>query len=222
MKFDLHCHSFYSKDALSSPKKLLKAAKERGLDGIAITDHDTVAGWEEAKKSAKELGLFLILGEEIKTKRNGKIVGDVLGLFLEKEIKSRDILTVIKEIKSQGGIVIVPHPFFFPENFKDNLEKYINLIDGIEVLNARCPFQRANKKAQEFAKKHNLAQIGSSDAHWAGNVGDAFTIAEAKNLEEFKRKILEKKITFGGKRSPLWTLILPSLARIRNIFSPPF
>lgn len=207
MKIDLHCHSFYSKDAISSPRKLIKSAKEKGIDGIALTDHDTIKGWEEAKKSAKEFGIFLILGEEIKTKK-----GDILGLFLEKEIKSKDTIRVIKEIKAQGGLVIIPHPFFFPEHFKDNLEKYLDLIDGIEVFNARCFFQRANEKALNFAKKYDLAPIGASDAHYSKDVGNGITVAEVKNLIEFKEAILKRKINFEGKKSPFYSLFFPFLA----------
>lgn len=208
MKIDLHCHSFYSRDATSSPRKLIKTAKEKGIQGIALTDHDTVKGWEEAKKAANEFGIFLILGQEIKTKK-----GDILGIFLKKEIKSKDPFEAIKEIKNQGGIVIIPHPFFFPEHFKDNLQKYINLIDGVEVFNARVPFQIANKKALEFAKTHNLAFIGSSDAHRSKDVGNGVTIAEVQNLIEFKEAILRKNTNFEGRPSSFFSIFFPSLAR---------
>lgn len=209
MKIDLHCHSFYSKDALSSPAKLIKIAKEKGLSGIAITDHNTTKGWKEAKDTAKKLGLFLIFGEEIKTKK-----GDILGIFLKNEIKSKEPYQVMKEIKSQDGIVIIPHPFFFPEHFKDNLEKYLDLIDGIEVFNARCYFQKANKKALDFAKKHNLALIGASDAHCSKDVGNGITIADAHNVDEFKEAILQKKTSFEGKKSPFFSIFVPFLARL--------
>ena len=219
MKIDLHCHSYYSKDAISSPEKLIKTALKKGLNGIALTDHNTTAGWEEAMKSAEKLNAVLILGEEIKTKRNGKTIGDILGLFLKEEIKSREPFEVIKEIKAQGGIVIIPHPFHFPENFKESLEKYKNLIDGIEVFNARLPFSFRDKKSLEFAKKYNLAMTAGSDAHYYGGTGDAYVIANgAKNLEEFKKAILEKKTKIEGKKSSPLYLVFPTLARIERIF----
>lgn len=209
MKIDLHCHSFYSKDAVSSPRKLVKIAKEKGIDGIAITDHDTTKGWEEAQKAAREFGVFLILGQEIKTKS-----GDILGLFLKNQVKSKDPWQVMKEIKSQGGIVVIPHPFFYPENFKDNLEKYLDVIDGIEVFNARCPFQSANQKALHFAKKYKIALIGASDAHCSRDVGNGLTIANADNLDEFKDAILQKRTSFEGKKSSFFSIFIPSLARL--------
>jgi len=210
MKIDLHCHSYYSTDGISSPKKLLETALKKGLDGIALTDHNTIAGWKEAIEIARELNGVLILGEEIKSRE-----GDILGLFLKKEIKSRVPIEIIKEIKEQGGIAIISHPFHFHEKFKGDLEQYKNLVDGIEVFNSRGLFLSVNKKALEFAKKYNLAIVAGSDAHYYKNVGDAYTIGEnIKNLEEFKEAILKKKIKIEGKRSPLFYLIIPTLARL--------
>lgn len=209
MKIDLHCHSYYSHDGLSSLEKLIKSALRKGLDGIALTDHDTIRGWEEAKKVAEKLKAFLILGEEIKTKE-----GDILGLFLKKEIKGKTPLEVIKEIKDQGGIVIIPHPFHFLKGFKGNLESYKDLIDGIEVFNSRALFGN-DKKALEFAKKNNLAQVAGSDAHYHKSVGDAFTIAQgAKNLEDFKKAIKERKTKPYGKKTSPFSLAFSILGKI--------
>ena len=218
MKIDLHCHSYYSNDGISSPEKLIKIALKKGLDGIALTDHDTTQGWDVAIKSAKELNAILILGEEIKIKRNGRVIGDILGLFLNKEIKNREPIEVIKEIKDQGGIAIIPHPFHFPEKFKENLEKYVELIDGIEIFNARLPFSFFDKKAFKFAQKYNLIMTAGSDAHYHRDVGNAYTIAEnVEDLEEFKKAILNKKTKIKGKKSPILYLIIPTLARIKNL-----
>lgn len=208
MRIDLHCHSYYSYDGVSSPEELIKSALKKGLDGIAITDHDTIKGWEEAKEAAKKLNAHLILGEEIATEE-----GDILGLFLKEEIKAKTLLEVIKEIKGQGGIAIIPHPFHFLKKFKGNLEDYKDFIDGIEVFNARALFG-GDKKALEFAKKNNLSQIAGSDAHYHKCVGDAFTIVEeAKNLEDFKRGIIKGKTKTEGKKTFFLYLIYPFLTK---------
>jgi len=213
MKIDLHCHSYYSYDGISSPEKLIKSALKKGLDGIAITDHDTITGWKEALLAAKKLNAFLILGEEVKTKE-----GDILGLFLKEEIKTKTPLEAIKEIKNQGGIAMVPHPFHFLKKFKGNLETYKNLIDGIEVFNSRALFGN-DKKALEFVKRNNLAQLAGSDAHYHKCVGDAFTIVEgAENLEDFKKGILERKTKIEGKRSSIFYLIFPAIGRMLKFF----
>ena len=216
MKIDLHTHSYYSYDALCSPRKMLKEAQTKGLNGLAITDHDTVKGWDDALKAAAELNMLIILGEEIKTKQ-----GDVLGLFLNKEIKGKgeEAVKVIKEIKEQGGVAIIPHPFHSPEQFKDDLKKYIDLIDGIEVFNARRPFSGPDKKAFAFAEENNLAMTAGSDAHFYAGVGYAYTIVEeANNLDEFKTGILNRKTKTKGSKAPLLYAAIPAIAKIKNYF----
>lgn len=218
MRIDLHCHTSFSKDGFCSLEKIFKQAKKKGLDGIAITDHDTVAGWEKAQILAKKYDLQVILGEEITCKRNKKTIGDILGLFLTKKIQSKEPEKVMKEIKDQGGVVVVPHPFHPLVKFKDNLEKYLNLIDAIEVFNARQLTQKYDKMAKDFAKKHNFAEVGGSDCHFFKEVGNAFTEAEAKNLEDFKEAIFQRKTKVFGKKSPLVYLIFPTLARMKKFF----
>lgn len=204
MKIDLHCHSYYS-DGVSSPSKIVESAFKKGLDGIAITDHKTARGGPEAIKAARKFGILLVLGEEVETRQ-----GDVLALFLKEEIKikNRELVEVAREIKKQEGIVVIPHPFHIKVKFRGNLERYKDIIDGIEVFNARWPTISPDQRAYCFAQKHNLAIIGASDAHYCREVGYGYTIAEeAKNLQEFKKAILGRKTRFEGKKAPLRYLI---------------
>ncbi|MFH1657378.1 MAG: PHP domain-containing protein [bacterium] len=214
MKIDLHTHSCYSYDGLSSPREMLLVAREKGLAGIALTDHDTTKGWDEALVAAEELKMLIVLGEEIKTER-----GDILGLFLKEEIKSRRAEEVIKEIRAQGGLVVIPHSFHFFERFC-GLEMYKELLDGIEVFNARLPFYRADESALVFAQKNNLAMTAGSDAHYCSGVGYAYTtVKTAENLEEFKAGILEKRSLAEGQKSPLFHLIFPLLGKIKSFIN---
>ena len=102
--FDFHIHSKFSYDSLLSPKRIVRVAKKRGLDGIAITDHDTIKGALEASKFNDSI--YVIIGSEIRTEK-----GDVIGLFLNEEITSKYFDEVVDEIKSQGGLVVLPHPY---------------------------------------------------------------------------------------------------------------
>jgi len=222
MKIDLHCHSYYSPDGICSPKKLLERAKKRGLDGIALTDHNTTAGWPEAKRVAQRLKMFLILGEEIKIKKEGKVMGEILGYFLKEEInpKGKTIEAVIKEIKQQGGIAIIAHPFHRRKPFKE-LEKYKNLVDGIEVFNPRSQTKKGNEMALKFAKINDLPMTAGSDAHSCWEVGNAFIETKAKNLQELKEAILKKEVKICGKQSPLFVPLSTSLGRILHLFWKP-
>ncbi|MDD4625137.1 MAG: PHP domain-containing protein [Candidatus Paceibacterota bacterium] len=215
MKIDCHNHSYWSYDGLHSPEQLIVSALKKGMDGIALTDHDTAKGWPEAIEAAKKHNALLILGQEIKTDK-----GDVLGLFLSKEVKSRNLLEAAKEIKGQGGIAVAAHPFHFPEQFRGDLKKYAEIFDGIEVFNGRLPNVLADKKARKVAEENNLAFFGGSDAHLMQMSGNAYTEADAKTLEEFKRAIIEKKTRATGKKSSIFYLIAPVAAKtLRRLFA---
>lgn len=196
MKYDLHTHSKYSLDGVIEPEKLIKTGIKKGLDGIAITDHDTIKGGVEAKKYEKD-DFMVIVGSEINTER-----GEIIGLFLEEEIKSKDVPGVVAEIKEQNGISIIPHPFdVVRKSALQPTDEDAKLVDGIEGFNSRCVLQKHNNKAVEFALKHNLTITAGSDAHFAWEIGNAFILAESSGEDELKRKILKKEITFKGKLS---------------------
>ena len=243
MKIDMHCHSFYSDDGLSSPEALLKSAKKKGLDGIALTDHDTNNGWKPALKAAEKLGMVLILGEEIKIKRNGKTIGEILGYFLKNEIDSRGktVKQVIDEIKKQGGLAVIAHPYHWKKPFLE-LDKYKNLADGIEAFNARSQSKKGNQKALNFAKKNGLLGTAGSDAHHSSEIGDAYLEANANNLEEFKESLLQKRVNpireyktpdgfetiqfsngvkIIGKQSPIFVQTFATMGRLLHFFWQP-
>ena len=192
MKYDLHSHSKYSSDGILDPKKIIKVAIKKGLDGIAITDHNTIKGGLEAKQY--ETGKFkVIVGSEVMTTK-----GEVIGLFLSEEIKSKDFYEVIDEIKAQNGIVVLPHPFdewrhgAFPD------EKDVKSINSIEILNSRCVKDKYNQNASKFAKKYKLGVTGGSDAHFANEIGHAGIIVETDDIYE---AILKNKLHVFGKTS---------------------
>jgi len=195
MRYDLHIHSKYSSDGVLDPEKIVKIAIRRGLNGIAITDHDTIKDGLKAKKYEND-DFKVIVGSEIATER-----GEIIGLFLEEEIEPGDVQAVILEIKNQNGIIVVPHPFdelrhsaFHPT------EEDAKLIDCIEVFNSRCVFQKYNDKALEFALKHNLAITAGSDAHFANEIGNAGIITETEDVRE---ALIKNEVQIFGKRSPL-------------------
>jgi predicted metal-dependent phosphoesterase TrpH len=218
MKIDLHCHTYYSNDGVSSPEKILRQALKKGLDGVAITDHETTAGWDEAMNIGAELGIKIVFGEEIKTNK-----GDILALFIKERIngKGKDAKWVIEEIKKQDGLAIIPHPCHGTERFKDDIKKYLGLIDGIEVFNGRLPFTLPDRMAYEFAEKNNLAMTAGSDAHYYRGVGKVYTECKVDTLEEFKNALVNKKSLPKGEKSSFAYLVFPTLKRIKLIRGKP-
>jgi len=211
LKYDLHLHSRYSPDGTLDVRDIVRIARKRGLDGIAITDHDTVRGGLEALK-LKPQGIDIICGCEVNTDR-----GDVIGLFLTEEIKSRDHAAVIGEIRAQGGLVIVPHPF---DSIRGSAfwltDRDARLIDGVEVINARCVFGRSNAAAARYADRHAAAKVGGSDAHFGAEIGNAGTIVEdgASIREAISRR---STMPFGRTSSPVFHLRTKALLMQRRV-----
>ncbi|HMK47647.1 MAG TPA: PHP domain-containing protein [Methanocella sp.] len=211
LKYDLHSHSRYSKDGIMDVRDLIKIAKKRGLNGIAITDHDTIRGGMEAVKLKPE-GIDVICGCEVNTDR-----GDVIGLFLTEDIKSREHVKVIEEIKAQGGVVIVPHPFDSMRGSAFWLNDHdAPLIDAVEVINARCIFRRYNDMADSFATLHGKAKVGGSDAHFGAEIGNACTLIE-ECIDPREAILKRSTVAFGRCSSPVFHVRTSALLVQRRI-----
>jgi len=187
LKFDLHIHSKYSYDSFLSPERILKIAKKRGLDGIAITDHNTIKGGMEAFKINRDKDFQVIVGAEMKTE-----YGDVIGLFLNEEIMTKRFEEVIEKIKSQEGLSVLAHPY---RQYK-NPERIIDKVDLVEVFNARSR-KGDNERAYELVKKYKKPVTAGSDAHLGSEIGRGRTIVNREVEEALKRR--ETKIV--GKES---------------------
>lgn len=177
MKFDFHIHSSHSYDSFSSPYKIIKYAKKRGLTGIAITDHNTIRGAVAAKKLNTEKNFEIIIGAEIRTN-----YGDIIGLFLNNEISGNQFDSVIDQISSQGGVSILAHPyrqFSHPEVIAEE----ISLIEG---FNARSSHDN-NQLAQVLAIKKLKAMTAGSDAHTYYEIGRGITIIEGDAENALKK-----------------------------------
>lgn len=200
VKVDLHVHTEYSGDSKTSLKRAVISAKEKGLDGIGITDHNTVEGLEEARKLGKEEDLLIIPGIEISTKD-----GHVLGLGIKEKIeRDRPAKETIKEIHKQGGLAIAAHPygFVFHHHTVGDLIKELD-FDAVEVFNSRNLVE--NKKAIGVATELDLVQVAGSDAHLPGEIGKSYTIANCKPTQkEFLNKIKEGDILWIGKRTSMF------------------
>lgn len=193
MELDLHIHSKYSFDSTSSPRKILRVAKKRELEGVAITDHNTIKGSIMALRADTD-GIVTIIGSE-----TGTEVGHILGLFLNDEIKSRTSLEVIDEINEQGGLAVLAHPFKRTNEIDGEI---IKKFDAIEVFNARTK-KSANIKAMDFAKDYNMPVTAGSDAHFYFEIGcGRIIVPDAQDIEDIRKAILAKKVQIIGKESP--------------------
>lgn len=171
MKVDLHVHTIYSCDSLTTPVDAVRWALRRGLDALAITDHDTIEG---ALRIRDLTPIPIIIGEEIRTRQ-----GEIIGLFLEEEIPPNlSASQTIQAIREQNGIVYIPHPVDRVRSSAigfNGLMDIIGQVDVLEILNARITFAADNRLARDVAQAYRLLTAAGSDAHQTFEIGQAFT-----------------------------------------------
>ncbi len=183
---DLHMHTDHSPDCATPAEVLLETAKERGLGAIAITDHNEISGAFEAVEIAERIGgIKVILAEEVKTAHEG----EVIGLFLQEKIeRGMSLAETIAEIRRQGGLVYVPHPFDRLHSVPDyeHLLKVVDEIDILEVFNPRIAISSFNEEAVRFARKYGIVPGAGSDSHVAQGLGSVMIrLRDFEGPEEF-------------------------------------
>ncbi len=173
IRVDLHLHTMWSGDAQTTPEELAAAVAETGLDVVCVTDHGALAGAQRLAASG-ELGCGVVVGQELRT-----AAGEIIGLFLSERLAfGLGPEAACEEIRRQGGIVYVPHPF---DELRHALATPVldrlvagGLVDAVEVLNAKVKAPAANRRAADYAAAHGLAGGAGSDAHEPGALGAAF------------------------------------------------
>ena len=164
-------HTDHSPDCATPVEVLLATARDRGLGAIAITDHNEISGALAAREVAEEMGgIKVIVAEEVKTAEQG----EVIGLFLEEKIpRGMTMDETIAEIRRQGGLVYVPHPFDRLHSVPDyeHLLEMVEEIDILEVFNPRVALTAFNEEAERFAAKYRIVPGAGSDSHVAQGLG---------------------------------------------------
>lgn len=214
-KFDLHSHTTYSKhwfwgmDALNTPQQMVKAAIKKGIDGLAVTDHQTVKGSLVAKSFAKRCRDFTVItGSEIRT-----LAGDVVALGINEDVPDDlSLADTIEKIHALGGIAVAAHPFA-----KFIVRKCVGYeakkLDAIEVFNAGSCKGFQNRKALEYANNFNKPKTAGSDAHCMRDVGRAGIICNAGTQGNVLDSIMKKKCSIFGNYTPYKDLAYLSIMK---------
>jgi hypothetical protein len=196
LKIDLHIHTCYSSDGITTPREVVAYSKRRGLDGVAITDHDTIEG---ALKLLGKTDLIIIPGIEISSLR-----GHVLALNVTETIPPKLTLSeTIQRIHEAGGIAVAAHPFALSKSLRLK-DRTLN-FDAIEVINsAAFPFFISTYQSRKLAICLDLPQIAGSDAHYGPEIGFAYTIIDADpQVEEIVYSIKSGATVPFGRAIPL-------------------
>jgi predicted metal-dependent phosphoesterase TrpH len=212
MRCDLHIHSMYSPDSKTTPEQIMSRCVETGIDCIAVTDHDTIAGAVALKRIAP---FKVIVSSEIHTRE-----GEVIGYFLSEEIPGKlPAMETVKLIKQQGGLVGVPHPFDALRGSaieRRALDEILPDVDIIEVFNARSIYRHHNTMARQFADRHKLPASAGSDAHTPDEIGTTYVeMPDFKGKDDFLAALAQGRIV-GRPSSPL-VHVRSTWAKIRKV-----
>lgn len=219
MKADLHIHTNFSPDGISSPQAIVNAAIEKGIQCICITDHGQIQGAVEALKFSFDKNILVIPGIEILSR-----AGDVLGINVKKIVPNGlSVKETVEEIKKQGGIAVIPHPFGWPAAASFWGSKNIicaSNVHGVEAFNASVIFGFSNRRAFSFSQKNNLSFTAGSDAHLADFVGRGYIEIQDKVFSEKDviEKIIAKQVEAKGTPLTIKELLRnSSKANLNNV-----
>jgi hypothetical protein len=200
---ELHCHTWRSKDCLLAPGRLLQICRRRGIDRVAVTDHNTIAGALEASALDNRR---VIVGEEIMTTE-----GELLAYFLREEIPpGLPPLEVIRRLREQGAVISVSHPFDRLRAggwSEEALREIVPLVDALEVFNARTWSGEPNRRAQALAADAGLLGTAGSDAHAGIEVGrTTVDLPDFSDAASFRSALASAEIR-ARRSSPLVHLL---------------
>jgi len=187
---DLHMHTIYSYDGTASVPAVLTRAKQIGLDVIAITDHDEIAGSLKALELAPNYGVEVIPAIEVTTAE-----GDLLALNVTEKIqRARPLIETILKVRDLGGFCIAPHPMANGIGMK-SLSAYSILkalrnpdaaqtLIAIEIYNATVIDKMSNHYARILADRLDIARAASSDAHVVEAIGLGATEFDGRTAQD--------------------------------------
>jgi len=209
MRVDLHVHTLYSVDSLTPLPAVVQWALRRGIEAVAITDHNTIHGALALQRFSP---IPVIVGEEIRTTH-----GEITGLFLQECIPA-DLTPeqTVRRIREQNGVVYIPHPMdrvrgsaIAPAALRELRDE----VDVVEVLNARVTFAADNRLAAAWADWFGIPHAGGSDAHHAMEIGRAWVDMPAfADRDSFMTALLQGSV--GGTISPPFVHLSSTYARV--------
>ena len=215
-KVDLHSHTIYSKDCLTRPEAAIARARSLGLDKLAITEHDNLAGAMRAKELAPDL---IIVGEEIMTTH-----GELIAYFVQEEVpRGLSPQETIRRLREQGAVISIPHPLDSLRGSAMGMASVLEVIDevdALEVRNARCVRPRDNLAALELAQQHGLLTTAGSDAHIPFELGHCYV--EMPPFEDDPESFIDalQQARPMGKESPFWPHLMSTWAKWRKRIRP--
>ena len=215
LRIDPHVHTSASYDGVTAPEDLLEQAQAVGLDGVVVTDHDTVEGAVRVAELAVDRDLTVIVGCEVSTAD-----GHLLAMGVDSApAPGRPLVETARTVQATGGVAVVPHPF--QRSRHGAREAAIDDVDGVEVYNAHAVTNVRNRQAERFAMDYDYPQFGGSDAHRPGNVGRAITevrlpAAATPTADAILESMRAGRTAAVGRRTTTWQYLTKILGNAKR------
>jgi predicted metal-dependent phosphoesterase TrpH len=211
LKADLHTHTHYSRDSITSPEQYVRRCLKVGINCVAVTEHNNIDGALAVQRIAP---FKVIIAEEIKTTD-----GELTGLFLTEAVpRNLSPEETIERVKAQGGLVSLPHPFdrIRREPLRDHArERILGDLDVIEVFNSRTTFRSDNERARRLAEELGLPMGAGSDAHSPWELGTTYVeMPDFEGPQEFLEALRQGRIV--GRRANFLVHVVSTLAKVRT------
>ncbi len=214
MKFELHCHSWYSKgkkitwEGVMPPEQIFRVLKRKGFAGVAISDHDSVECWSDSRKLAKKHGMAFIPGLEVSTAS-----GHVIGLGLNESVKKgMTVEETVEAIRGQGGIAVAPHPI---DLRSEGIGEEFIKCDAAEIFNSLNLSRIENHIAAKKIREAGMPGVGGSDAHCPGMLGLTANHVDAHDADGVLREVKKGKVRVEGRYAPIPVVVSWARERLR-------
>lgn len=234
MKIDMHCHvKEGSLDSKVSVEEYITLLKEKGFQGMVITDHNTYKGyryWKDHIKGKSHTDFVVLKGIEYDTRDAGHILvimpeGVKMRLL---ELRGMTVSVLIDFVHRNGGVLGPAHPCGEKYLSFANTKRYrsspdlMNRFDFVEAYNC-CESEESNEQALSLAKKYDKVTVGGSDAHKPECVGMAYTILpEPVTCETELISMIHKKIAFQTGGGYYTKTTKEKMGKVKMIFSYSF
>ncbi|HHO75722.1 MAG TPA: PHP domain-containing protein [Deltaproteobacteria bacterium] len=169
MLIDIHVHTTFSSCSDLKIDDILENALSRGLDGVCITDHNTMDAAKVVSEGIQDNGLCVIIGMEYDTPE-----GDFLIFGPFEDIRpGMSAQELLHNVHSSGGVAIAAHPLRAERPVSERVLRG-GMVDAVEAVNARNS-DLENAKMQAWLRRHPHIQSGGSDAHSLTELGSVAT-----------------------------------------------
>jgi predicted metal-dependent phosphoesterase TrpH len=210
IRADLHSHTHFSKDGLTTPEEFVRRNTAAGIDCIAVSDHNNIEGALAVERIAP---FRVIVSEEIKSTE-----GEIIGYFLHDPIpKGLSPEETVRAIQEQRGLVGVPHPFDRARSSPLKTEALLRILTEVQILetyNSRNLLQIDNRRAARFAEEHGLIPSAGTDAHWGPEIGGTYVeMPDFEDRDDFLDALRAGRV-HGHAANPI-VHIMSTLAKIR-------